>query len=108
MIFKVLSSIFYCIMDSYVCVDNMFCPKIKIHVISRGQGFENRPYNGVSGIGIPEILMNTILCHGFVNNTKSAVILSRSSKLVDYFLQKYFAIHKNNSNTLKNVPLRVK
>ena len=56
-------------------VDYLCCPKTKLHVTSKGQGFENRAYNPVSGIGIPELLMNIISCDGFLNNTKSAVIL---------------------------------
>ena len=36
--------------------------------------------------------MNIIACHGFGNNTKSAVILTCSSKLVDNYLSKVFVI----------------
>ena len=55
----------YCIMYNYVCVDDMFCPKTKLRFTSKGKVLENRTYNAVSLIGIPEILMNIILCHGF-------------------------------------------
>ena len=92
--FKVLSSIVYCIMENFDCVYYICCPEIKIHVTTKGQGYENITYNAVSGIGISEILMNIISCHGFVNNTKSAVILSFCSKLVDYYLQKCFVLLK--------------
>ena len=70
MILKVLRSIVYCTMDNYVCVDYLCCPQTKTHVTSKGQGFESRTYNAVSRIGITELSMNTISCHGFVNNTK--------------------------------------
>ena len=58
MIFKVLSSIVYCIMEKFVCVNYLSCPKKKLHVTCKGQLFENITYNAVSGIGIPELLMN--------------------------------------------------
>ena len=37
--FKVLSSIVYCIMEKFVCVDYLCCPETKLHVTSKGQGF---------------------------------------------------------------------
>ena len=95
----------YCITDRYVCVDYICCTKNKINVTSKGKLFENRTYNAVSGIGTTELLMNIILCHGFVNNTNSAVLLSCRSKLVDYYLQICFVLHENNSNGFKNVLL---
>ena len=52
--------------------------------------------------------MNIISCNGVVNNTESAVILSYCSKLVDYYLNKSFVHHDNNSRALKNVPQRAK
>ena len=57
-------------MEKYVCVDYLCYPKTKLRVTNKGQVFENITYNAVSGIGIIEILMNIISCHGFVNNTK--------------------------------------
>ena len=68
--FEVLSSIVYFIMDNFVCVDYLCFSETKIHVTCKGQEFENRTYNDVSGIGINELLMNIISCHGFLNNTK--------------------------------------
>ena len=68
--FKVLISIVYCIMDNFACVDCICCTKTKLCVTCKGQGFENRTYNDVSGIGTTELLMNIILCHGFVNKKK--------------------------------------
>ena len=99
--FKVLSSIVYFIMDDIVCVDFMCFPETKIHVTCKVQGFGNRTYNAVSIIGIPEILMNIISCHGFVNNTKSAVILLCRNKLVDYYLQKRFIFSKQFKSLLE-------
>ena len=95
-------------MENYVCVDYLCCTQNKIHVTSKGQGFENRTRSAVSRIEIPELLINIIPCHGFVNNMKSAVIFPCRRNLVDYYLQKCFVVRENNSNAFKNVPLRVK
>ena len=98
----------YCITDRYVCVDYKCCTKTKINVTSKEKVFENRTYNDVSGTGTTELLMNIILCHGFVNNKNSAVLLSCGSKLIDYYLQICFVLHENIPNDFKNVPLRAK
>ena len=62
----------------------------------------------MSGIFTPELLMNIMSCHGFVNNTKSAVILSYYIKLIDYYLSKDLVLNENNSISLNNMPKRVK
>ena len=79
-------------MDNLGFVDYLCCPETKIHVTIKGQGFENITYNADSGIGTPELSTNIISCQGFVKNTKSAIILSCSSKLVDYNIQKCFVL----------------
>ena len=107
MIFKVLSSIVYFIMDNYVCVNYLCFPKTKPYVTNKFQVFENRPYNAVSRIVVPELLMNVILRHGFLNNTNSGVTLSCCRKLVDYYVQNNFFLNDNISNAFNNVPLRV-
>ena len=96
MIFKVLSSIVYCIVESCVFVDCLCCPETKLFVVNTGQGFENRTYNYVSGMGIPELLMNIISCHVFGNNKNSVVIFSCRRKLVDCYLSKGFVIIEKN------------
>ena len=70
----------------------------KLRDTSKGQEFENRTYNYVSGIVIPELLMNIFECHGFLSNTKSAVILSSCSKLIYFYIQQCFVLYENNSN----------
>ena len=42
-------------MENYVCVYYLCFPQTKLHVTSKGKGFENREYNAVSGIGITEL-----------------------------------------------------
>ena len=70
---KVISPVVYCIMDNYACDDYLCCKQAKLHVANKG--FENKTFNDILGIGIPELLMNIISCNRFVNNIKSTVIL---------------------------------
>ena len=84
-------------MDNYLCVDFLCFAQTKLHVTSKGLGFENITYNYVSGKSIPELLMKIITCHLFVNDMKLSVILSCRSKVVDYYPQKWFVLHKKKS-----------
>ena len=70
--------------------------------------FVKTTYNDILGISIPELLMNIISCHVFVNNTNSTVVFSCGRKLVDYYLSEGFFILDNNSRNLCDVPIRVK
>ena len=59
------------------------------------KGFENTTYNDILGIGIIEILMSIISCHGFVNDTDSAVIFSYRRLLLLLLYIKRFVLHEN-------------
>ena len=87
-IFKVLSSVVYCIIEKYLCADYLCFQQAKLHFVNKI--FENKKINDISGIRIPELLMNIISCHGFVNDKKSTIIFSCCSKLVDYYVSKGF------------------
>ena len=65
-------------------------------------------FNDISGIVIPDLIMNIISYHGFVNDKKPTVILSYCSTFVEYFLSKGFLILENGSIALNNLPLFVK
>ena len=62
----------------------------------------------MSVIGVLEIIINIISCHGFVNNTKSDVIFLCRIKLVYYYPSKGIFILRNNISALRNVPLCAK
>ena len=85
MIFKILSSIVYCIVKNYVWVDYLCYLQTKLYVTITRQVFENRKYNVVLLIVIPKFIMNIISCNGFVNNMRSDIILSCRSKCFGYF-----------------------
>ena len=70
--------------------------------------FKNKNNNELLGIGIPEVLMYIILCHGFAKITNSTVILVCRSSLVNYYLSKWFVIIEHNSKHSSSVPNEMK
>ena len=64
-------------------------------------------FDELSGIGIPEIVLNIVSCYGFVHYKNSTLILTCRSKLVLYHLSKGFLIFEQAYQALKNVTLRV-
>ena len=50
-IFNVIGSVVYCIMDNYVCVDSLFLQQAKIYLVNKG--FKNTTFNDISVIRIP-------------------------------------------------------
>ena len=49
-IFEVLASVAYCIMDNYLFVNSMCLHQAEIYLVHKG--FENKTFNDISGIGI--------------------------------------------------------
>ena len=47
-------------------------------------------YDNLFGIGIPDILLNILLCHGSLNNNESIVILKYPNKMSEYYFNKGF------------------
>ena len=62
----------------------------------------------MSGLGIPEILMNTMSYHGFVRYSISTVILTCSNVLVPYYLSRGFVKVKTEVVGVDNIPIIVK
>ena len=61
---SVLSCVLYYVIYSYVFIDYLCFQSKTISDISNDKVFEDKSYNELLGIGIPELLMNLILCHG--------------------------------------------
>ena len=51
MIFKILGSVVYFIIDKYICVDYLCLQKAQLYLSHKG--FKNITLNDTSGIGIP-------------------------------------------------------
>ena len=67
--FKVLSCVIYSIIDRYVCIDYLCTEIKKISRLKRERSLktkhEGMDYDNLFGIGIPDILLNILSCHGF-------------------------------------------
>ena len=78
----VLSCVIYYVIDNYVCIDYLCFHSKTLSFIYFDKISEEASYDGLLGIGIPEVLMNLISCHEFTNKN-STVILVRLSFLVN-------------------------
>ena len=101
MIFKVLR-VFVCFfIEEYVCVDYL-SPQKEPEYSSSYRNFEDTSFYELSGISIPEILLNILYCYGFVQGKKSTLILTCRSKLVSYYLSKSLVVLDQDYQTLNN------
>ena len=62
----------------------------------------------MSGLIIPEILINIMSCHDFYKYKTSTVILSCRSALVPYHISKGFFIVETEEGGPNNIPISVK
>ena len=72
--------------------------------ISSKPKFEQTSFNILLCIGIPELLLNLVSCHGFMNKSNSTVILNLRYRLVNNYLEKVFYVIENNSKKLSMIP----
>ena len=68
-VFRVLSCVLYTVIENYVCIAYLCCQSKKLSLICSDKVFYDGSYNELLGIGIPEVLMNFISCHGFMKKT---------------------------------------
>ena len=70
--FKVLSCVKYTIIDRYVCIDYLGTELNKISELRLGCTLKTKhagiDYANLFGVGIPDILLNMLSHHGFLNN----------------------------------------
>ena len=45
-------------------------------------------YDNLFGIGIPDIVLNMLSCHGFLKNDDSVVILKCPNRMSEYYFNK--------------------
>ena len=94
--YRVLSCVLYYFID--ICfIDYICCQSSTIHDISSAKLFEDKSYNKLFGIGLTDVSINIISCHGFMKNTNLTVVLVCRSWLVNYYLEKGFIILEHNS-----------
>ena len=109
--FKVLSCVIYTIIDRYFCIDYLGTEKKKISELRPGctlkRRHEGMDYNNLFGIGIPDILLNMLYCHVFLNNNESIVILKCPNRMSEYCFNKGFIQLTCDEDNLNKLPLLV-
>ena len=93
---------FYLI-ENYVCIDYLSCQSTTLSSILSKPTFEQTSINILLGIGIPELLLKLVSCHGFMKKPDSTVILNYQYRLVSNYLSKGFYIIEKYSEQ-KNMP----
>ena len=92
--FKVLSCVIYTIIDKYVCIDYLGTEKKKKSDLKIGCTLSSKHdgmyYKKLFGIGIPDIFLNMLSCHGFLKNDDSIVILKFPNRMSEYYFNKGF------------------
>ena len=78
--YTLIGKVIYTIFNNYICLDylGIFQYKWSKH----NNKFENTKSEDLSGLGIPDTLMNIMSCHGFSKSSISTVILTCRSALV--------------------------
>ena len=85
-LYIVLSCVVYTLIYNYVCIDYLSCQSKTLSGISNNPTFKDTSFNLILGIGIPELLLNLLSCHGFMMNSNSTVILNCQSRLIENYL----------------------
>ena len=77
--FRVLSCVIYTIISKYVCIDYLGYEISKLSYLHLGitgrYKYFDTDYDKVLGIGIPDLFLNFLSCHGFLKNSEYVVIL---------------------------------
>ena len=103
-VYIVLSCVVYFLIDNYVCIDYLSCQLKTLSSISYEPTFEDTSFNILLGIGIPELLLNLVSCHGFTKKPNSTVILNCRSRLANNYLEKGFYIIEKESKLKRVLP----
>ena len=95
-LFRVLSCVIYTIIDKYVWIDYLGHEKAKLSDLRLGVtgGYKHydTDYDNVLGIGIPDLLLNLLSCHGFSKNTEYVVMLKCPHRMSEYYFNKGLVI----------------
>ena len=101
--YRMLSFVLYYAIEDYVCIDYIFFQSKTLSSIPSDKIFELANYNILLDIGIPEVLMNLVSCHGLMKKPNSTVILNCQYRLVNYYLSEGFIIIRHSSKQLGSV-----
>ena len=91
-LYIVLSFVFYSLIYNYFCVDFLSYQSKILGSISSSPTFDDTSFNILLGIGITELLLNLVSCHGFMKKQNSTVILNCQNGLINNYSSKVFHI----------------
>ena len=98
----------YTLIYNYICIDYLSCQSKTLSPISFNPEFKDTLFNILIGIGIPELLLNLLSCHGFMKKPNSNVILNCRSRLIKNYLSKVFSVIEKKTNQLSLISNDVK
>ena len=99
-VYRVLSCVVYYLIDNYVFIDYLSFQLKTLSSISYKPKFGDTSFNILLGIGITELLLNLVSCHGFMKKPDSTVIWNCRSHLIKNSLSTGFYIIKKDSKQL--------
>ena len=79
-----IGGVIYTIINEYICLYAVSLLQEKLS--KHDDNFKNTNFNNFSGLGIPEILINIMSCHGFVKSSILIGILKCHNALVPCYL----------------------
>ena len=65
-VYIVLSCVVYTLIDNYICIEYLLFKSKTLCDISSNPTFKGTSFDLLLSIGIPELLLNLISCHGFI------------------------------------------
>ena len=65
-----------------------------------GSKHGDKSFDRILSIGITDLLMDLMSCHGFLKNIDSVVILKCPKRMLEYYFSKGFTIWECNYNNL--------
>ena len=68
----------------------------------------DKSVNIILGIGIPDLLMNLMPCHGFLENKNSVVLLKFPKSMLEYYFSKGCTLFEWNTINLEKISNEVK
>ena len=102
---KVIGLFIYLFIDNFICLD--YLGILQKHLSDHNNKVKETKLNELSGLIIPETIMNIMSCHGFSKPTISTVIITCLSVLVPYYLSELFFIVEKEEGIFENIPEKV-
>ena len=90
--FRLLNCVIYTIIDNLVCIDFLAYQSKQLSEINVNGKYLVKYFNKLLCIGIPDLLMNLLSCHGSIKNKNIIVILKYHKSMLEYYFSKGFGI----------------